>query len=93
MDTDGRIFKLVLNAANPLVVDAFSVVAEGGMRLQNADPSTTTLVDPWSRAPDNLDAGSNSLMLQGGRRQREDLAVELRRRGSSPDQLDPRSCC
>jgi hypothetical protein len=64
MDTDGRVFKFVLNAANPLVVDSFSVVAEGGMRLQNGDGTTTTLVDPWFRAPDNLDAASNSLMLQ-----------------------------
>jgi hypothetical protein len=64
MDTDGRIFKLVLNRHDPLIVDEFSVVAEGGMRLQNADTTTTTLVAPWFRAPDNLDAGSNSLMLQ-----------------------------
>ncbi|HEY7452465.1 MAG TPA: hypothetical protein VIA02_08115 [Candidatus Limnocylindria bacterium] len=64
METDGRIFKFVLNAANPLVVDSFTVAAEGGMRQVNADGSITTLVAPWFRAPDNLDAGSNSLMLQ-----------------------------
>jgi hypothetical protein len=49
-DSTGRIFKLVFNASNPLAVDAFSVVT---------DASTLGM-----RNPDNLDAGSNSLMLQ-----------------------------
>jgi hypothetical protein len=64
LDTDGRIYKLVLNATNPQIVDSFSIVAEGGMRLQNADLTTTTLVGAWMRAPDNLDVGHNSVMVQ-----------------------------
>jgi hypothetical protein len=49
-DSAGRIFKLVFNASNPMIVDQFSVVT---------DASTLGM-----RAPDNLDAGSNSLMVQ-----------------------------
>ena len=63
-DSDGRVFRMVLNAHNPRMVDSFSIVAEGGLRVQNLDGTTTTLVAPWFRSPDNLDAGSNSLMLQ-----------------------------
>jgi hypothetical protein len=63
-DSDGRVFRMVLNRHDPRTVDSFSIVAEGGLRVQNLDGSTTTLVDAWMRSPDNLDAGSNSLMLQ-----------------------------
>ncbi len=63
-DTDGRVFKLVLNADDPRIVDSFSILSEGGLRVQNADGTTTTLVAAWMRAPDNLDVGHDSLMVQ-----------------------------
>jgi hypothetical protein len=46
----GRIFKFVMNADDPTVVDSFSIVVDGA--------------DIGMRAPDNLDAGHNSLMVQ-----------------------------
>ena len=40
-DTNGRVFKMVLNADDPTVVDAFSIHAEGKLQLQEAaDPPT-----------------------------------------------------
>jgi hypothetical protein len=49
-DSAGRIFRMVFNRHNPLVVDEFSVVT---------DAATLGM-----RAPDNLDAGKNTLMVQ-----------------------------
>jgi hypothetical protein len=46
----GRIFKMVLNEDDPQIVDEFSVVVEASAI--------------GMRAPDNLDAGQNSLMVQ-----------------------------
>ena len=48
--SNGRVFKLVMNAQDPTKVDAFSIVVDGaaiGMR-----------------SPDNLDVGHHSLMVQ-----------------------------
>ena len=64
--TNGRLFKVVLNASNPLVVDEFSIVADGGAP---AVPGGSAAIPPptghpaW-RAPDNLDVGHNSIMVQ-----------------------------
>jgi hypothetical protein len=53
---NGRIFKLVLNADDPLVVDSFSV-------LVNADAGGYN--NPNSlHNPDNIDTSANSLMIQ-----------------------------
>ncbi len=52
----GRIFKMVLNAQNPLIVDQFSVVVEASSLN---DGTGRTMI-----SPDNVDAGSNSLMVQ-----------------------------
>lgn len=53
---NGRIFKMVLNADDPLVVDSIRVV-------HDAD---TTLADGVTRMrnPDNLDVGATSIMVQ-----------------------------
>jgi hypothetical protein len=48
--SSGRIFKMVLNEDDPMIVDEFSVVVEAG--------------SIGMRSPDNLDAGRNSLMVQ-----------------------------
>jgi hypothetical protein len=48
--SNGRVFRMVLNKHDPMKVDEFSIVL---------DASTVGM-----RAPDNLDAGSNSLILQ-----------------------------
>jgi hypothetical protein len=50
MASNGRIFKFVLSADDPTVVDEFSILADA------------TVVG--FRSPDNLDAGHNSLMVQ-----------------------------
>jgi hypothetical protein len=50
MSSNGRIFKFVLNASDPTQVDEFSILADS--------------VDVGFRAPDNMDAGHNSLMVQ-----------------------------
>jgi hypothetical protein len=70
-DSDGRIFKMVLNSDEPTVVDEFSIVAQGKLQLQEAgpnpgDPPIVTVIDPGVgfRNPDNLDAGHDSLMVQ-----------------------------
>ena len=46
----GRVFKIVLNADDPTVVDSFSIVLEAG--------------SIGMRSPDNLDVGHSSLMVQ-----------------------------
>lgn len=50
---NGRIFKMILNADDPLVVDAFSVYADG-----NAGAAA------GMRNPDNLEVGHDSIMVQ-----------------------------
>ena len=72
-DSDGRIFKMVLNADNPRIVDSFSIVAQGRLRIhEEVLPPTTprteivTVLDPGIGFvnPDNMDAGHTSLMVQ-----------------------------
>lgn len=50
MSSNGRIFKFVLNASNPTVVDEFSVLADAA--------------DVGFAKPDNIDTSSRSLMVQ-----------------------------
>lgn len=63
-DTDGRIFQMVLNAEDPLVVDSFSIFAENGLRVANPDLTTTVLAPTLMRSPDNLDVGKKSILVQ-----------------------------
>jgi hypothetical protein len=71
INTDGRLFKFVMNEDDPTVVDEFSVVAQGLLAEQLTNPAPPTpptfnVIDPGVgfRAPDNLDVGHSSLMLQ-----------------------------
>jgi Bacterial protein of unknown function (DUF839) len=72
-DSDGRLFRMILNEDDPTVVDSFSIVAQG--KFQRVDellpPTTprtgvTTVLDPGVGFvnPDNLDVGHNSIMVQ-----------------------------
>ena len=70
-NSDGRVFKMVLNEDDPTVVDELSIVAQGLLaeQLTNPVPPATpemTVIDPGVgfRAPDNLDINHGSLMLQ-----------------------------
>jgi hypothetical protein len=70
-DTDGRVFKLVLNASDPKVVDSLQILAQGKLQLQEAPvpPSTTpviTVIDPGVGLlnPDNVAVGHDTLMVQ-----------------------------
>jgi hypothetical protein len=54
--SNGRIFKLVMNAGDPTKVDSFTIVAQGD------DPSAAGYVA--FRSPDNIDVGTTSLMVQ-----------------------------
>jgi hypothetical protein len=51
-NTNGRIFKMVLNAADPTIVDSFSILVDA------------LSLSPVMRSPDNLDVGHNSIMVQ-----------------------------
>jgi len=64
-DSDGRIFKMVLNEDDPTVVDSFSFIAQGRLRLQEAGP-IITVIDPGVGFvnPDNIGVGHNSIMVQ-----------------------------
>ena len=71
INTDGRVFKMVLNEDDPTIVDALSIVAQGRLAEQltaPAPPATPefNVIDPGVgfRAPDNLAVGHASLMLQ-----------------------------
>ncbi len=55
--SNGRIFKMVLNAADPTVVDSFSILAQGDTP---ANPATYV---PF-RSPDNIAVSHNSIMVQ-----------------------------
>ncbi len=65
----GRIFKMVLNAKDPRIVDSFSILAEA-----------SALPEGGMDNPDNLDVGTNSIMVQedasNARVWRYDLATE-----------------
>jgi hypothetical protein len=70
-DSDGRIFKMVLSAADPTVVDSFSIVAQGKLQLQEAPispggPAVVTQIDAGVGFvnPDNVGVGHTSLMVQ-----------------------------
>ena len=63
--SNGRLFKLVMNASNPLVVDQFSIVADGGSPAVGPNPAIPPPAGhPAWRAPDNLDVGHDSIMVQ-----------------------------
>lgn len=71
VNSDGRIFKMVLNEDDPTVVDELSIVAEGRLAIQLTNPTPPTLPDfevinagVGFRNPDNLDVGTNSVMVQ-----------------------------
>jgi len=53
---NGRVFKMVFNAANPRKVDSFSVFADGDA---TSAPEFVAMVNP-----DNMDTSVNSLMVQ-----------------------------
>jgi hypothetical protein len=55
-NSNGRIFKMVLNAKDPRIVDSFSI-------LLDADTIPGAQGGPM-RNPDNLDVGHNSIMVQ-----------------------------
>ena len=64
-NTDGRIFKMVLNASNPKVVDSLNVLAQGRLTISEVD-GTTTVVDAGVGFvnPDNVGISHNTLMVQ-----------------------------
>jgi hypothetical protein len=64
-DTDGRIFKMVLNASDPKVVDSLQILAQGKLQLQNA-PGDITVIDAGVGLlnPDNVAVGHDTLMVQ-----------------------------
>jgi hypothetical protein len=69
-DSDGRLFRMVLNEDDPTVVDELSIVAQGRLQLQTrpdpTQPPVVTVLDPGNgmRNPDNLDVSSTSVMVQ-----------------------------
>jgi hypothetical protein len=70
-DTDGRIFKMVLNASDPTVVDSFQMLAQGKLQLEEAPvpPSTTPVITVLDQGvglvqPDNVGVGHDTLMVQ-----------------------------
>jgi len=61
--SNGRVFKIVMNASNPLAVDSFSILADGGApAVPGGDPAIPG--NPPMRAPDNMDVGHSSIMVQ-----------------------------
>ena len=64
-DTNGRVFKMVLNADDPTQVDSLTIHAEGRLVQQDAGPVTTVIqAGVGFLNPDNLDVGHASLMVQ-----------------------------
>jgi hypothetical protein len=70
-DTDGRVFKMVMNPSDPKVVDSLQVLAQGKLQLQQAgalptDPPVITVIDPGVGFlnPDNVGVGHDTLMVQ-----------------------------
>ena len=68
-DTDGRVFKMVLNEDDPTVVDSFSIEAQGRLQLQEGNPPDATVIteiDPGVGFvnPDNVGISHSSLMIQ-----------------------------
>lgn len=50
VSTNGRVFKMVLNAKDPRIVDSLTILVDGG--------------DIGMRSPDNMDVGHHSIMVQ-----------------------------
>jgi hypothetical protein len=66
-DTNGRVFKMVMNADDPTIVDSLTIHAEGRLVRQDAGmPPVVTVIQAGVGflSPDNLDAGATSLMVQ-----------------------------
>ncbi len=55
--SNGRIFRMEMNAGDPTKVDQFSILAQ-------ADDSTAASTYVAFKSPDNIDVGKNSLMVQ-----------------------------
>lgn len=63
--SNGRLFKMVMNDSNPLLVDEFSIFADGGSPPVPPAPAIPPPAGhPAWRAPDNLDVGHGSIMVQ-----------------------------
>jgi hypothetical protein len=64
-NTDGRVFKMVLNASDATVVDSLTILAQGRLTISEADGSTTVLdAGVGFVNPDNLAVGHETLMVQ-----------------------------
>jgi len=61
--SNGRVFRMVMNASNPLAVDEFSILADGGSPAVVGGLPAVAGNPAW-RAPDNLDVGADSIMVQ-----------------------------
>ena len=64
-NSDGRIFKMVMNAGDPTIVDSLTILAQGKLEEQTG-AATFNLIDAGVGFvnPDNLDVGHESLMVQ-----------------------------
>jgi hypothetical protein len=64
-NSNGRVFKMVLNAGNPTLVDSLTILAQGSLTISEA-AGTTTVVDAGVGFvnPDNLAVGHDTLMVQ-----------------------------
>lgn len=67
-DSDGRVFKMELNASNPKVVNSLQILAQGKLQYQSLvdDVPTITVIDAGAGFvnPDNLAVGHATLMVQ-----------------------------
>jgi hypothetical protein len=64
-NSDGRVFKMVLNEDDPTIVDSLTILAEGRLTISNPDLSTTEVVAGVGLLnPDNLAVGHNGIMVQ-----------------------------
>jgi len=64
-NTDGRVFRMVLNASDPTVVDSLTILAQGALTTSNADGTTTTVdAGVGLLNPDNIAVGHSGLMVQ-----------------------------
>jgi hypothetical protein len=64
-NTDGRIFKMVLSATDPKVVDSLVVLAQGRLTISEADGSTSVVDTGVGFVnPDNVAVGHRTLMVQ-----------------------------
>ncbi len=65
INSDGRIFKFVMNATDPTKVDSFSILAQGDLNLENPRFTLSLIQSGMGmKSPDNIDVGKNSLMVQ-----------------------------